>query len=474
MNFISKMFHRDERLSINQITKKNLPFFVGWIVIILWLDSYVLPVGTLNQAGLQPNISPVILFSYLYPFAVTAIICLFNVKKLMPYVKYSVIVAMIGIFAKILPGNTSASYVGAVLTAIAVGHIIASTDYGFFMVMNNIERLYSVSIGILISKTVFLLSVIFAGTGIGFELFGIMQLMGFVPLLICVWFYQKSAGQEILDQGIKPHLRDYTVLVLACLVFLFNDFLAPALWKPVTIITPITLNMYYIAGVFLGIVFILVLQQALRCNICYALNFSFAVLAMGFVIGALEYHSIKWILFQTLLFGISYAMGFVSIYYMIGIIAKRSQSLSFFRLGILSASILYVFGFFITELLKDVNSQSLLSATALISIAVILTVFALTPLLTKVFYSAEWTDDLYRIDVTHVSRLAARLSELKLSPREMEVCILLLDGYTMRQISAMLNISYSTVNTYYTSTYRKLGVNSRTELIVMFREYLSK
>lgn len=66
------------------------------------------------------------------------------------------------------------------------------------------------------------------------------------------------------------------------------------------------------------------------------------------------------------------------------------------------------------------------------------------------------------------------MSELKLSPREMEVCILLLDGYTMRQISAMLNISYSTVNTYYTSTYRKLGVNSRTELIVMFREYLSK
>jgi DNA-binding NarL/FixJ family response regulator len=101
-------------------------------------------------------------------------------------------------------------------------------------------------------------------------------------------------------------------------------------------------------------------------------------------------------------------------------------------------------------------------------------VFALTPLLTKIFYSAEWIDDQYRLDVTHASRLTARLSELKLTPREVEVCILLLDGYTIRQISAMLNIAYSTVNTYNTSIYRKLGVNSKAELIVMFREYLSK
>jgi DNA-binding CsgD family transcriptional regulator len=98
----------------------------------------------------------------------------------------------------------------------------------------------------------------------------------------------------------------------------------------------------------------------------------------------------------------------------------------------------------------------------------------LTPLFSKVLYSGEWTDDLYRLDVTYESRLFSLLSELKLSPREIEVCILLLDGYTIRQISAMLSIAYSTVNTYNTSIYRKLGINSKTELVVMFSQYLSK
>jgi DNA-binding CsgD family transcriptional regulator len=472
--YFSNTFHQDELLSINQITKENLPFIIGWIVIILWLDNYALPVGAISEAGLQSNISPTSIFSYLYPLATAAAICLIDLRKLMPYVKFSVAVAIIGILANTFLGNTLLSYIGIILAAAAVGHIIASTEYGFFIIMNNLERLYSVSIGILISKMLLLLKVSFAGSITGVKIFETVHIAGLVPILICVWFYRNAVNQKPFDKGEKPRFKYYTVLALACLVFLFNDFLAPVLWRSVTTIPTFTLNMYYAAGVFLGIIFTLVLQQVLHCNICYVLNFSFAVLAMGFVIGALDYDSAKWVLFQVLLFGVSYAMGFVSIYYMIGIIVKKSRSLFFFRIGILSASIFYIFGFFITELLKDVNSQSLFSATALLSIAVILVIFALTPLLTKIVYSAEWADDQYRLDVTHASRLTVRLSEFKLTPREVEVCILLLDGYTMRQISAMLNIAYSTVNTYYTSIYRKLKVNSRTELIVMFREHLSK
>lgn len=473
-NYFSNTLHQGESLSINQITKKNLSFFIGWIAVVIWLDSYALPVGTVNEAGLQSSISPTRIFSYLYPLVAAVIICLSDIRKLLPYVRFSAIVAMTGILVNTFLGNTLLSYIGVILAAAAVGHIIVSTDYGFFIIMNNMERLYSVSIGILISKLIFLLRISFAGSSTGVRIFDIMKIVGFVPLLICVWFYRKAADLEYFEKGKRPPLKDYTVLVLACLVFLFNDFLAPALWRSVTAASFLTLNMYYISGVFLGIILTLALQQILRCNICYVLNFSFAVLAMGFTIGALGYHSVKWILFQVVLFGISYSMGFVSIYYMIGIIAKRSRSLLFFRIGILSASVFYVLGYFITGLLKDVNSQDLFSVTSLFSIAVILTVFALTPLLTKIFYSAEWADDQYRLDVTHASRLTARLSELKLTPREVEVCILLLDGYTIRQISAMLNIAYSTVNTYNTSIYRKLGVNSKTELIVMFKEYLSK
>jgi len=57
----------------------------------------------------------------------------------------------------------------------------------------------------------------------------------------------------------------------------------------------------------------------------------------------------------------------------------------------------------------------------------------------------------------------------KLSPREKEVARLMLKGLTMRQTAAHLGIAESTVNSYCGSLYKKLGVNSRTELFLRFK-----
>jgi DNA-binding CsgD family transcriptional regulator len=57
-----------------------------------------------------------------------------------------------------------------------------------------------------------------------------------------------------------------------------------------------------------------------------------------------------------------------------------------------------------------------------------------------------------------------------LTQRELETCQLLLEGYTLKETSKQLGIKYSTVNTYMTSLYRKLGVNSRAELIICYKD----
>ena len=80
-------------------------------------------------------------------------------------------------------------------------------------------------------------------------------------------------------------------------------------------------------------------------------------------------------------------------------------------------------------------------------------------------------DDSYREDISHNSRLETKLRDCKLTPAEMEVCTLLLEGYTLRQIAAMLSKAYATINTYCTSIYRKLNVNSRVELLLLLQEY---
>lgn len=56
-----------------------------------------------------------------------------------------------------------------------------------------------------------------------------------------------------------------------------------------------------------------------------------------------------------------------------------------------------------------------------------------------------------------------------LTPREHEVYLLLLEGYTLKESAKRLSIKYSTANTHMTGIYRKLEVKSRAELIIGYR-----
>lgn len=62
---------------------------------------------------------------------------------------------------------------------------------------------------------------------------------------------------------------------------------------------------------------------------------------------------------------------------------------------------------------------------------------------------------------------AVRLS--KLTQRETDTFYLLLQGYTLKETAKLLGVKYSTVNTHMTELYKKLGVNSRAELIINYK-----
>ncbi len=56
-----------------------------------------------------------------------------------------------------------------------------------------------------------------------------------------------------------------------------------------------------------------------------------------------------------------------------------------------------------------------------------------------------------------------------LTPRERDLFLLLLEGYTLKESANQLSVKYSTANTHMTGIYKKLGVNSRAELIIRYR-----
>ncbi len=63
---------------------------------------------------------------------------------------------------------------------------------------------------------------------------------------------------------------------------------------------------------------------------------------------------------------------------------------------------------------------------------------------------------------------------LALTRRERELLFLLLDGCTLKEAAGALSVQYSTANTHMTSLYKKLGVTSRPELIIQYRELCIK
>ena len=57
-----------------------------------------------------------------------------------------------------------------------------------------------------------------------------------------------------------------------------------------------------------------------------------------------------------------------------------------------------------------------------------------------------------------------------LTKREMQVLKAILEGNSTREVSALLNVSFKTVDTHRTRLMQKLGVHNLTELMEMARE----
>jgi DNA-binding CsgD family transcriptional regulator len=58
----------------------------------------------------------------------------------------------------------------------------------------------------------------------------------------------------------------------------------------------------------------------------------------------------------------------------------------------------------------------------------------------------------------------------RLTPREYQLYLLLLEGYSLRECADRLNVKYPTANTHMTSMYKKLEIKTRAELIIKYRD----
>lgn len=464
--------------NIKSITKRNLPFFIGWVIMFIWLYSYFLPFGGFRFESDLYNlkINNNIIFTAVWLITTPIITVFFNGRKYVPYTFYSVI---IGLLCFVILRFTPAGLLSTIVLCIGsacIGHIFASSCYSFFMVLNNTEKFYSMLLAVLIPKLFMLLKPLLNKPDKEVDTSNIIILILLVILLICSFLYRNNISDMPERTDISPPKKAYSLMLLVFAILALNDVVAPAVINATLVRYKISFEPLYFSGVVCGILIIIIFQKVLKIELYYILNLSFASAALGFVSCTLSITNRFYGAVSFLLFGLSYALGFVNIYYLAGFMAKKFQSVIFYRVGIALSSVFYFTAMFATNLLNNLKNDyfnDTIALSAFISVIILIIFLFLTPFFLKNLSSREWMDDTYRIDITHETRLSAKLKDYSLSPREIETCQKLLDGYTLRQIAAIMGISFSTVNTYCNSIYKKLSINSRTELVVMLKEYNS-
>jgi GGDEF domain-containing protein/DNA-binding CsgD family transcriptional regulator len=194
-------------------------------------------------------------------------------------------------------------------------------------------------------------------------------------------------------------------------------------------------------------------------------------------LGALLYDAPLTLISGSFAYGLGDGLGYIVIFYMCAGAIKRSKSLRMFRLYclmffvecfVISGLFSFYFNYF------DGPDKFLAFGIVLVLVSVS---FLLIPLMQKKLFDADWTDGLYLRDMDKYFLPFARTeainteNHLDLTSREEEIFTMLLTGKAPKEIAYTLKISPYTVNFHQKNLYRKLGIQSRSEL---FARYLSK
>lgn len=196
--------------------------------------------------------------------------------------------------------------------------------------------------------------------------------------------------------------------------------------------------------------------------------FSMAVLALD---GVLNLQA------GSFLFGIAHALGYISIYFLIGGSAQMTGCLRMFRWF---CFVLFFLSFLLDPAIENIfvriNEKNNMVALILMVIIVCLT-FSMYSLLYRRIFETDWIKKLSFIrrkpskaQIQEMIDESDKAEGLGLTPRERQIFILMLTEMSVKEIMIELEISKGTFNFHTANLYRKLEIQSRTELLVKFNQ----
>jgi DNA-binding CsgD family transcriptional regulator len=459
----------------NRIRKQNYPYIFIWIVYYAWIIVFTTWWTASPQADIVLGIKNRTILHSLNLVSSAIFIIFIKKEWFIKTSKTGVIVLLVSMAVFILVHNRYISLISAIITGLTLGVVNTSLLMPFVFTLNNTEKFYSVLVSFilmnLMSLFIYYSSLWTSQASIRVDFICLYVIMA--GALSAVWFFNKADIIHMAKDKIEKYIpkRVYITLVINCLFIIFCKGIGKAILNITLINTELfIMNWHYIGGLIGCLIYFFIYAYSIH-SIHYAWNITFGSTIIGLIFNTFVNHSPVFAILFSVFLGIGSTMGMINVYYIFGVIGKKYNSMKYIRLSIIFIGICGgIAAIAAGSFINHFSSEIFIEISTITSIFIMMILLILSPFFSRVYYKDQWAQDSQKIEINYEN--IHKYEKYCMTNREIEVCELMLSGYTLRQISAMLSIAYSTVNTYATNIYRKLNINSRAELFMLFKDYL--
>ncbi|MDD4113132.1 MAG: helix-turn-helix transcriptional regulator [Herbinix sp.] len=460
-------------VNVKAIRKSNLPYIFIWIVYYAWVIVFTTwwtasPVTeNVISSGLRSMLHSINLLSSAF------FVLIIRKEWFVKTARVGAILIITGMGLFMMTSNTSLQLSSLTVFGITLGIVNISILIPFVFVMNNTEKFYSVLCSNVLINLIMFIDIIYFEdklTGYGVYIFSFSIL---VTALLATIFFKKSSlvnysGELIDAPEITP--RIYLTLLNNCAVAILCKGIGKGILN-ITAQNHADVHLWYYVGGLIGCILYFILNAMYRRAYIWLNNITFSTIAMGLICNAFIDDIPQMLTVFAILMGIGGTIGMINMYYILAVVGKKYNSMRYVKLSIFLIGLCGgISGVVIGRVISSIDTVQFSIIASIVTTAFLLIFLILSPSLVKAQQYNDWVKDAGRSEIDN--RQKDLFAGYRLSRREIEVCKLLLEGYTLRQISGVLSIAYSTVNTYCTAVYRKLTINSRAELIILFKDYI--
>ena len=453
--------------------KINVPYFWVWMFYYAWVVAFstwwTATPATESVFGEQIR-SMMHVINLL-----SSAVCVFLIKKEKAVITGRIGAALLvgGMIVLLLVKSLAIQLGCTILIAACMGIVNISILAPYIFVLNNTEKFYAMLGSNVLICAIGLMMESSFGRALSFTQWLFVSLGTLVIALVGMLFFRQNTVTEKAEENAAGasifHPKLYITIFISCVFAILFKGLGKGIFNLAMTQTVYPISSWYHIGGLLGVAVYLLIFAKVKKSMHVVVNFSFCLLSVGLLCNALSDHNPFLQVIFALLLGAGNSMGVITMYYMLGVIGKKFHSVKYIQRTIVLVGICGgVAGVLAGNLIEGMREATITVSVIVSTVMMLLVTFY--PLMLNDHFK-NWTEDAEKSEIDNEQLFLFK--KYKLSKRETDVCKLLLQGYTMRQISGILSLAYPTVNTYCTSVYRKLNINSRTELLVMFKDYMN-